>query len=436
MQHLRHYLKKSFGIREEEATAAFLGALVFCSLLLAYYILRPVRDEMGVAGGVRSLPQLFLVTLSVTALVTPVVGWLVGRFNREVFLPIVYRFFSINLVLFFLVLTFIENESLLTHVGRVFFVWVSVFNLFAMSLFWAFMADGFGYRRSRRVFGIIAIGGTSGAIIGSSVATTLVGLVGRNALLLVAVFFLEVAVGIILVLSRKFQRLQPEEKDVRTRPIPRQILSGIKTTLKSPYLLAISAFLFFYSLSSTFLYFQKSAIVAEAFITREARVAYFAKIDLWTNLLTVTGQLFVLGRLLKRWGTGPVLAILPIVTMAGFFLLGMRPTLMVLVVFQVIRTASNYALSKPARESLFTVVDTESRYKAKSFIDTFVYRGGDAIGAAGFGLLTGAGASVALISFAAVPLALVWLVVALYLGRKQKALAKTKLQEEDPAPLA
>lgn len=425
MQRLRHYLKQSFGIREEEATAAFLGALAFCALLLAYYTLRPVRDEMGVAGGVRSLPQLFLITLSVTAMVTPVVGWLVGRFKREVFLPIVYKFFALNLILFFLVLTFINNESILVHVGRVFFVWVSVFNLFAMSLFWAFMVDGFGYRRSRRVFGIIAIGGTIGAIIGSSVATTLVSLVGRNSLLLVAIVFLEVAVQVIKTLSRKFQHIKPEEETKPPQPIPHKALAGIKATLKSPYLLAISAFLFFYSLSSTFLYFQKSAIVAEAFITREARVAYFAKIDLWTNLLTVTGQLFILGRLLKRWGTGLVLAILPIVTMLGFFLLGMRPTLMVLVVFQVVRTASNYALSKPARESLFTVVDTESRYKAKSFIDTFVYRGGDAIGAAGFSLLTGVGASMALISFAAVPLALVWLGVALYLGRKQKSMLQS-----------
>jgi ATP:ADP antiporter, AAA family len=423
MQQLRHYLKRSFGIREEEATAAFLGAIAFCALLLAYYILRPVRDEMGVAGGVRSLPRLFLVTLSVTAMLTPVVGWLVGRFSREVFLPLVYRFFSLNLILFFGVLTWASSESHLLYAGRVFFVWVSVFNLFSMSLFWAFMVDGFGYQRSRRVFGIIAIGGTFGAILGSSLATTMVGVMGRNALLLVSIVFLEIAVRIILILSRKFQMLETEEEADTQRPKRGGILAGIQSTLKSPYLLAISAFLFFYSLSSTFLYFQKSAIVAQAFADREARVAYFAKIDLWTNLLTITGQLFILGRLLKRWGTGLVLAILPVVTIIGFFLLGMRPTLMVLVVFQVVRTASNYALSKPARESLFTVVDADSRYKAKSFIDTFVYRGGDAIGAGGFDLLTAAGASMAIISFAAIPLALVWLVVALYLGRKQKRLA-------------
>jgi len=420
MHKLRHYLKSTFGIREEEATAAFLGALAFCALLLAYYTLRPVRDEMGVAGGVRNLPQLFLITLSVTAMATPAVGWLVGRYSREVFLPLVYRFFGLNLVFFFLILTWVDSASMLVHLGRVFFVWVSVFNLFAMSLFWAFMVDGFGFKRSRRVFGIIAIGGTFGAIIGSSLATALVGYMGRDALLLISIVFLEVAVRVINILSRKFQHLQPEEAAPEQQPMQGRVLAGIKSTMKSPYLLAISAFLFFYSLSSTFLYFQKSAIVAEAFASREARVAYFAKIDLWTNLLTITAQLFLLGRLLKRWGTGPVLAILPVITMAGFFMLGMRPTLTVLVIFQVVRTASNYALSKPARESLFTVVDTESRYKAKSFIDTFVYRGGDAIGAAGFGLLTAAGASMALVSFAADPLALVWLLVALYLGRKQK----------------
>ena len=402
-----------------------LAALFFYLLLSAYYILRPLREEVGLAGGVRNLPRLFLFTLATMALAAPAFGWLVKRYPRKIFLPVTYRFFAINLLVFFGVFSLVRPDGLVLA-GRVFYVWVSVFNLFIVSLFWAFMADGFGYRRSRRLFGVIAAGGTLGAICGSSLTALLVPLVGRAPLLLVSIVLLELAVQVMGKMSRRFQHLAGATAAIESDPPPPargSVLAGLWLTLRSPYLLGISAYLFLFSLSSTFLYFEQASIVDANFISRNAKTIMFARIDLWTNILTLTGQLLLTGRLLRWAGTGIVLLLLPLVTVVGFTGLGLSSSLTVLVIFQVGRRACNYALAKPARETLFTVVDLESRYKAKSFIDTFVYRGGDALGAGAFGLLTGAGAGLSLIAFLAIPVGLVWGVTALYLGRQQRQMA-------------
>ncbi len=427
MIRIRHFLQKSLGIRKDETSLVLLSALLFYIVMSSYYILRPLREEMGIHGGVRQLPKLFLTTLAVMALITPMFGALVRRFSREKFIPIVYRFFAGNLIIFYLVLGHIEGESLVLA-GRIFYVWISVFNLFALSLFWAFMADGFGYRRGRRLFGIIAIGGTLGAIFGSGLTAYLVDVIGRNNLLLGSILLLEVAVQTVKSLSGRFRSADFHAENGPDRPVAKApgggVLAGFSLTVSSPYLLAVGGYLFLYSLGSTFIYFEQANIIDANVVTREARTALFGRIDLWTNILTLCGQLLVAGRLIPRLGTGKVLALLPIATAVGFAALGFSPTLMVLVVFQVVRRASNYALVKPARETLFTLVDHNVRYKAKSFIDTFVYRGGDALGAGIFSVLTQLGIGLAGIAFMAVPLALVWGGVGLYLGRRQTQLAR------------
>ena len=386
----------------------------------SYYMLRPLREEMGLAGGVRNLPRLFMVTLAAMAVVAPLLGWLVRRYRREVFIPLAYRVLGSNLLIFFAVMHLAPESSMVT-VGRVFYVWLSVYNLFILSLFWAFMVDLFGYPGSRRFFGIIAVGGTMGAILGAGLTEQLVPLLGRANLMLLAVVLLEGAVRCVGVLSRRYENapttVAPEpQKD-------RGMWAGVTLTLRSPYLLGIGGYLFLYSLTSTFLYFEQAEIVSRAVAEGVERAVIFARIDLWTNILTLAGQLFVTGRLLKRLGTGMVLALLPVLVALGFTALGLWPVLAVLVVFQVVRRAGNYAFAKPARETLFAVVDRESRYKAKNFLDTFVYRAGDALGAGIFSLLTATGAGLTAIAWTAVPLALVWSLTGVFLGRRQRRLA-------------
>jgi AAA family ATP:ADP antiporter len=409
-----------------EGRFAWHSALLFFLIMTGYFILRPLREEMGLAGGVRNLPYLYLATLASVAVATPLFGMLVRRYPREVFLPLVYRFFALNLAVFFVVLKFAEGAALVT-VGRVFYVWLSVCNMFLVSLYWAFMSDGWGYLRSKRVFGVVAIGGTVGAILGSGLTTALVETVGRANLLLLSIAFMEAAARLTRRLSDAFAAADLKAGDPQAAPVARApgegALAGVSLTLTSPYLLAVSAYLMLYSLTSTFLYFQQAHIVDALELSREAKAAVFGRIDLWVNVTTLAGQLLVTGRLLRRLGTGPVLALLPAVVAVGFAALGAAPVLSVLILFQVARRAVNYAFTKPAREILFTTVDRNVRWKAKSFIDTFVYRGGDALGAGVFDGLTRMGIGLVGVAWLVVPSAVAWCALGLYLGRRQQRAA-------------
>ena len=421
---IRNLMTRMTGVRDEDLGAALLSGLFFFCVLCGYYILRPLREEMGLAGGVGNLPKLYLVNLGVMLVAAPLFGALVGRVRKRAFIPAVYRFFMLNMLAFF-VLARLTSGTHEIALGRVFYVWVSVYNMWAVSLFWAFMADGFDLERSKRLFGFIAVGGTLGAIAGAAITANLVGALGRVNLILISVLLLEAAVQCVRRLGRLFEAdtARPDWRgdDDASRG---GLLGGITATLRSPYLLGISAYLFLYSLSSTFLYFEQAHIIKAAVESREARAALFARIDLWVNLLTLTLQLGVAGRLIPRIGVGLTLTLLPALTVIGFLLLGWAPVLMVLVIFQVVRRAGNYALIRPARETLFTIVPLDQKYKAKSFIDTFVYRGGDALGAGVFDALIRAGLGLAGIAFTAAPLALVWGAVGLTLGAAQRRLAR------------
>jgi len=411
-------IERLLALRGEETAPVLLSTLLFWLLLTAHYILRPLREEMGLNGGVENLPSLFMVTLSAMILVAPLLGWLVRSFRREVFIPVALWFFAANLLLFYAAMRLAHGDALVMA-GRAFYVWEAVFNVCVLSLFWAFMADGFGYERSRRLFGIVAVGGTVGAVTGSALTTSLVESVGRPNLFLAAVVMLLGAAWTVRVLARVFDSGRTGRPGAG--PAGGSILAGITRTLRSPYLLGISLYIFFYTLTATFLYFEQARIIAANVLGRDARAAMFGAIDLWTNILTLGCQLFFTGRLLKKLGTGWILALLPLIVGVGFAALGAWPTLAVLVVFQVARRAGNYALAKPARETLFTVVPREDRYKAKNFIDTFVYRGGDALGAGIFARITSVG--VVSVAWLAVPVAAVWLATAMVLGRRQKQLA-------------
>ncbi|HPF70461.1 MAG TPA: MFS transporter [Candidatus Krumholzibacteria bacterium] len=406
-------LQRLFALREDETVPVLLSCLVFWLLMSGYYILRPIRDEMGIAGGQDLLHRLFLVTLAVTALAAPAVGWLVRRFRREVFLPAALRFFALNLVLFFAALK-LADPVRLAWAGRVFYVWLSVFNLAALSLFWSFMADGFGYERGRRLFGMVAVAGTVGAITGSGLTTALVEAVGRPALLLAALVLIEGAARLVPVLSRRFDALAGDAP--RPAAADSGILAGLTRIARSPYLAGTAAYVFLYTSLNTVLYFEKTRLVAAGVAGATARTAVLGSIDLWANGLTLVVQLLLTGRLLRRLGAGPLLVLLPVGFGGAFLALAIHPTLALFIVLQTVLRAANYALAKPARETLFTVVPREDRYKAKNVIDTFVYRGGDAAGS----LITAGATAVAPVAVAA---AAAWAALAVALGRRQRTLA-------------
>jgi ATP:ADP antiporter, AAA family len=432
---------------EQREVAALLwsGAYFFC-LLAAYYIIRPLRDDMGLAGGVRNLPWLFMGTLLAMLACNPLFAALVSRYSRRVFLPVVYGFFIANLLLFWVLLISLP-ESQTVHVGRAFYIWTSVFNLFAVSVFWAFMADVFREEQGRRLFGFIGAGGSIGALTGSQSVLSLVEHFPHVHLLLLSMALLAVAIVAVWRLGRLAEGRAWRGEAAPTAPArppsapdetPRApvadgdarardggIWAGILLSLRSPYLLGIVLYMFLYTFTSTILYFHQAQIVDAAFTDRAARTALFARIDLWVNGLTLLIQFFLTGRIMTAFGVGITLTLLPLLTTAGFGVLGVAPVLGVLVVFQVARRVTNFALSRPAREVLYTVVGRDEKYKAKSFIDTFVYRGGDAVGAAAFGLMTGLALTASGMAFVAVPISAVWAGVALWLGRRQRKLAAT-----------
>ena len=340
---------------------------------------------------------------------------LVVKFSRRQFIQIAYRFLIVNLLLFFVLLLTL-SQAHQVWVGRVFFVWTSVFNLFVVSVFWAFMVDVFSTEQGKRLFGFISVGGTLGAIVGAAITATLVQKLGSLNLLLVSAVLLELGAQCVRLFPTSFESTR---KTAAEAPIGGSIWAGIIHNLKSPYLLGICVYMFLYTTTSTLLYFQQVDIAAHAFADRAARTAFFARIDLAVNVLAILGQTFLAARLLKWLGVGVTLALLPAMSVIGFAALGVRQTLVLLVVFLTLRRAADFALARPARETLFTVVSREDKYKAKNLIDTLVYRVGDQFGAwstKGMGWL---GLGLAQVSLVAAPIAAAWLMVSLWLGRKQ-----------------
>lgn len=430
-------LRQSYStLKPGEARLVLLSAGYFFLLLCAYYIIRPLREEMGLAGGIDNLPWLFMVTMTCMVIVAPIFGWLVTRFDRVKFISICYRFFAVNLLIFFAVLSFVPAESQV-WVGRIFYIWVSVFNLFAVSLFWSLMAQCYSFEQSKRLFALIAVGGTLGALLGATLTQQLVVSIGQINLLLVSAIILELVVWVVRLLVENFpEHATSEPAHTNNEKLFsggwRKSLQGVTDTLSQPYLLAICAYLFFYSISATFLYFIQASIVADATIDREIRTQIFATMDMWVNGLTLFLQLFVSGTLIRRFGVRSIIMAMPILVMVGFVALFFIPELMVLIVVQTLRRASNYALFKPARETLFTVVPDAQKYKAKNFIDTFVYRLGDATGAATAKGLQAFSAGIGSVVALMIPIAAGWTMLAFYLGSRQKVLAEEAVSHEEP----
>lgn len=425
-------LRRFLDVRPGESRALLWAWLYLFALFLAYYVLRPIRDELGVAGGVRQLPWLFSGTLLAMLAVNPLFCWAVRRWPRERFIALTYRFFIANLLVFMALLAFAGPESRV-WVGRAFFIWVSVFNLFVVSVFWSFIVDVFDAGQGRRLFGFLAAGATLGGIAGSVLTSGLVERLGQHGMLLASILLLEVAV----FASRRLGGVCEGFRTARCsgeagRPIGGGMWAGLTHTFRSPYLLGIAGFMLLYTVTSTFLYFQQAGIAERHFPERAARTVFFARVDLWVNTLTLLCQLLLAGRLLGRLGVALTLGALPLLSIAGFGALAFAPTVAVFVVVQVARRVTNFALARPAREVLYTAVSREDRYKAKNFIDTVVYRGGDQIASWSYAGLLALGLGLSGIALVAVPLSAAWLGLSLWLGRRQARLERA----EAPAPAA
>ena len=412
--------------RPEELKAVAWSWLYILSVFSSYYVIRPIRDEIGVAGGLENLPWLFTGTLIGMLAVNPPFAALVAALPRVRFISITYRFFMANLALFFLLLRGAAPEQSL-WVGRVFFIWTSVFNLFVVSVFWALMVDVFNSEQAKRLFGFISAGATLGGILGSSVTASLARLIPPVYLLLVSAALLEIAVLSVRRLSRISEALtrDPAARGEKT-VIGGGALAGIARAFSSPYLLGIGVYMLLYSITSTFLYFDQAAIVAKSFADRAARTEFFARVDLLVNVLTLACQIFVTERVLRAFGVALTLTLLPALSAVGFGALGLAPTVAVIVVFQVLRRTGNFGFARPTREVLFTVVSREDKYKTKNFIDTVVYRTGDQVGAWSYALFSFLGMGLTAIAFAAVPLSVAWLVNGWWLGRRQEAMASAE----------
>ncbi len=418
----RRRVAQQFGklvtIEPGELRATLLAFLFFFCLLASYFILRSIRDAIGVAAGTANLPWLFTGTLIATLLANPLYATLVSRLPVRQFIPIVYRIFA-SLLIIFAAAVHWGGTSQEKFLGPAFWIFISVFSLFVPSVFWGFMADTFHSEQGKRLYGFIGVGGTLGGMFGSKFTSLLATTVGTPMLMLMSVLMLELGVQVIRRFPPSF-RAETRDREEAKRSVGGNSFAGITHVFSSSYLLGICLFMLLFTIGTTVLYFQQAEIVGARYADRESRTAFLANIDFYVQLLTVLAQLFISGRVIKWLGVGMTLAILPLMSVIGFGVLGVTSSLTLFVAFNVLRRAGNYAFANPGREVLFAVIPPEDKYKAKNFIDTFVYRSGDQIGAWSYAGLSAAGLAVSSIALIAAPMSAVWLVVALWLGWRHK----------------
>ena len=450
-------------IKKEELPLALLSALFFFCVLCGYYFLRPVRDAMGVSRGMDDLRWLFVGTSFVSLAIVLAFGGVVARTNRRRFIPIAYLFVILCLFGFSgmliadaamgggLIGTDAET-SVARYVGYVFFIWLSAINLFVTSVFWAFMVDIFDVDQGKRMFAFIGIGGTLGALIGGWATTTISNTTESvylpAGLMLTGSALFGVAILVMLRLDRRavasdHSRLSSSGPysaapgaDPGQQRIGGTFWEGARAVATSPYLLGIGGFIVLMAISNTIIYFTQANVIFENTDTFSQRVAGFAQFDMLAQIATLFTQIFVTTQVIKRVGVGWTLAVLPIVTLAGFAALAIWPLYGVMAIFQAVHRATRYAVSRPSRETLFSVVSPSEKYKAKPVVDVFVYRGGDVAGAGVDGLFAAMGLTLATVAAATVPVAAVWTLLCVGLGRvqQQKVDEGVAAQEDPDAP--
>ncbi|WP_312934147.1 MFS transporter [Pseudomonas sp.] len=373
-QRLRHWLNITPG----ETPAVAAGLALFYLLFCGYFMLRPVRETLGVAGGIDNLQWLFTGTFVATLVCLPLFGWLASKVRRQRILPWTYGVFASHLLLFAWLLA--RDPDGLWQ-ARAFYIWLSVFNLLAISLAWSVLADLFSSEQGKRLFGLLAAGASLGGLSGPILGTLLAAPLGHAGLLVLAALFLlgSIAAAHYLQGWRARRPLPAQVAHPVSKPLGGNPWAGATAVLRSPYLLGIALFVVLLASVSTFLYFEQARIVSETFSDRTRQTQVFGLIDIAVQSLAILTQLFFTGRLARRLGVGVLLMGVPLLMALGFVALALAPTFAVFVGVMVLRRTGEYALVRPGREMLFTVLPAEDKYKAKNFIDTVVYRGGDAL---------------------------------------------------------
>jgi AAA family ATP:ADP antiporter len=422
---MRKLFSKIVDVKPNELRALWLGFFFHFLILTGYYITKPIRDSIG-ASNMEALPWMFTATLVAMLIANAAFAATVARMSRRKFIPLAYGFFIVVFVLFFIAMRS-RPAAEQVWIGRGFFVWVSVFNLFNTAIFWAFMTDLFTVDQGKRLYGFIAVGGTLGAIFGAYITKHYVGEIGPANLLIIASAMFVVAGFLVRFFPAGFT---VEDKVAKPEaPIGGSVWSGITHICRSPYLMGLAATIMLYTTTSTWAYFQQSSLAGAVLKTSNGRTEFFGNLEIWVNSLTLFIQIFLTGRLLKWFGVAFTLVALPVVSMVGFAAMGVAASLAVLAVFQVARRAAAYALMRPSREILFTVLRREDKYKVKSVTDTLGYRVGDQLGAWSYRGLHDLGLGLNAISWVAVPVTAVWVALSVWLARKQRVLAEAQTSQ-------
>ncbi|MGV6395705.1 NTP/NDP exchange transporter [Pseudomonas caspiana] len=417
---LIHRTAQAINAQAGELYSALAGFGLFFCLFTGYFMLRPIREAMGIQGDVENLQWLFTATFVVMLIAVPLFGWLNSRVPREQFVDWVFGFFIVNLLLF--ALTFAVHDDSV-WLARTFYVWISVYNLFVVSVAWSLMADVFDADQAKRLFAFIAAGASVGGLVGPLISALSINQLGQAGLTLVSALLLFAA----LYLKRYLMdwrarggagRAEAVPTESPRKPVAGNPFSGLGRVLRSSYLLAVCLFVLLLATASTFLYFEQARLVAERFPTRELQVSVFGLIDFAVQAGALVAQLFITGRIAQRFGVGSLLAIVPALVCLGFIGLALAPGFAMLAGLMIVRRIGEYAFIRPGREMLFAPLDAETKYKAKNFIDTVVYRGGDAISGWAKSLLDTLGQSAVLVAVVGAICAALWTMVGWYLGRR------------------
>lgn len=438
-------LRRLVVLQPGEAPVLLASFATLLCTFSSYAILRPVRDALGVTSGLETIPSLFWAVFVVMLLLQPLYGWLTSRLPRSLFLPWVYVFFAANLIGFWF---WFHLQTDHTWIARSYFVWVSVFNLFILAAFWGLMADVFTREQAGRLFGFIWAGASTGGVIGPYIDKNLAVPFGTvNLLLLSAGLLLIALIFMRLVIRWHHQHgAQTERTAPATTATPDSgtaaagmrgvgggVLAAFSQVARSPYLLGIGVFVLLMTWVNTFFYLEQQAFVAKAFSSANERTHFFASIDLYVQIASLVMQFLLFSRLYRWFGVRAMLACVPIMMTAGYALYALAPAFMLLVIVYAVRRVADYAITRPCRDALFTVVSREEKYQAKSLIDTFAYRGGDATSGSLHKLLVAEGASHSAVGWVGAAISAVWTVLALALGRAQERAREQTAAPEAPA---
>lgn len=416
------FVSRTLGIEPGEFVAVAWSFTYFFCVLSSYYMLRSVREAMAIVSGVRNIPWLFTGTFVLMLIVTPIFGWVTSKYPRRTFLPWIYYFFIANILIFYGVFTYAQtNEINQIWIGRAFFVWLSVFNLFVVSVFWSFMADIYSRKQSRRLFGVISAGGSTGALVGPLVTSVLVTRIGFQNLLPISATLLLLAVYCVYQLRRWVRQRDATSQVGQQAPVQPAIIggsawAGAKMVLTTPYFGAIAFALACANFLGGATYMYMAELVSITFEGTDRQTQIFAIMDAMINALSFVGQLLLVKHSVRKLGVGGTLALLPVISVVGFALLAINPAFIIIAGLQVLRRSLGFGFTKPTTDMLYAVVSKEAKYKAKNFIDTAVYRGWDVVSTWTIRSISGIGLSG--IAMLCVPIALIWSVTAIWIGKE------------------